>query len=188
MSKPVLQTKPNTTQLGHEISLDRRNARRGISVAGFEILSEPVNLVLHAICEYLLRYLILSHHHSPYAYSGPPYNFSAIEVGPCYISNCLGYAIGIFVGGRLSDHKSRQYQATHDGKTDPFARLCIVWYGASCVPIAWTLYGWLMEAKYYWLVPLVGMFLFSLGLMLVRPLRPIWYMLCPAQEHLLWLT
>jgi multidrug resistance protein len=29
----------------------------------------------------------------PYAYSAPPYNFSAIEIGLCYISSCLGYAL-----------------------------------------------------------------------------------------------
>ncbi|KUL89651.1 hypothetical protein ZTR_00399 [Talaromyces verruculosus] len=103
----------------------------------------------------------------PYAYSGPPYNFSAIEVGLCYISNCLGFAIGTFVGGRLSDHKLRQYQATHDGKSDPSARLSIVWFGAPFVPIGLILYGWLIEAKCYWIFPLAGMFLFSLGLMLV---------------------
>lgn len=103
----------------------------------------------------------------PYAYSGPPYNFSAIEVGLCYISNCLGYAIGTFVGGRLSDHKLRQYQATHDGKTDPLARLSTVWFGAPFVPIGLILYGWLIEAKCYWIFPLAGMFLFSLGLILV---------------------
>jgi MFS family permease len=102
----------------------------------------------------------------PYAYSGPPYNFSAIEVGLCYISNCLGYAIGTFVGGRLSDYKLRQYQATNDGKTDPLVRLSIVWYGVPFMPVGLILYGWLIEAKTYWVIPLVGMFLFSLGLML----------------------
>lgn len=103
----------------------------------------------------------------PYAYSGPPYHFSSIESGLCYISNCLGYAIGTFIGGRLSDYKLRQYQATHDGKTDALARLSIVWCGAPFVPVGLILYGWLIEARCYWVFPLVGMFLFSLGLMLV---------------------
>lgn len=103
----------------------------------------------------------------PYAYSGQPYNFSAIQVGLCYISNCLGYAIGTFVGGRFSDHKLRQYQANDDGKTDPLARLSIIWYGAPFVSIGLIIYGWLIDTKCYWMFPLVGMFLFSLGLMLV---------------------
>ncbi|KAF5979332.1 dityrosine transporter [Fusarium coicis] len=44
----------------------------------------------------------------PYAYAAAPYNFSAIEIGLCYVSNCLGYAIGSVVGGKLSDAKLRQ--------------------------------------------------------------------------------
>jgi hypothetical protein len=83
------------------------------------------------------------------------------------MSNCLGYAIGTFVGGRLSDLKLRQYQATHDGITDPLVRLSIIWYGVPFMPVGLILYGWLIEAKCYWVVPLVGISLFSLGLMLV---------------------
>ncbi|QGA18846.1 hypothetical protein EYB26_006531 [Talaromyces marneffei] len=103
----------------------------------------------------------------PYAYSEPPYNFSSIQVGLCYISSCLGYAIGTFFGGSLSDHKLRQYQVTHNGITNPLVRLTIVWYGAPFMPVGLILYGWLIEAKTHWAAPLVGVFLFSLGLMLI---------------------
>ena len=90
-----------------------------------------------------------------------------MKVELCYISNCLGYTIGTFVGGRFSDHKLRQHQANNDDKTDPSARLSIVWYGAPLVPIGLIIFGWLIETKSYWISPLMGMFLFSLGLMLV---------------------
>lgn len=103
----------------------------------------------------------------PYAYSASPYNFSAIEVGLCYISNCLGYAIGSVVGGQLSDAKLRQYQRTHDGAIDPVVRIHTVWYGVGFVPAGLIIYGWLVEEKTFWLAPLVGAFFFGLGLMLV---------------------
>jgi MFS family permease len=103
----------------------------------------------------------------PYAYMAPPYNFSAIEVGLCYISNCLGYAIGSVVGGRLSDARLRQYQRAHNGATNPIARLRIVWYGVGFVPLGLLLYGWLVEKRVHWVAPLAGAFLFGLGLMLV---------------------
>ncbi|KAJ5373167.1 MFS transporter [Penicillium concentricum] len=103
----------------------------------------------------------------PYAYSAPPYNFSSIEVGLCYISNCLGYAIGSVAGGRLSDAKLREYQATHDGEINPVERLKTVWYGVGFVPVGLLLYGWLVEKQIFWFAPLVGAFLFGLGLMLI---------------------
>jgi multidrug resistance protein len=103
----------------------------------------------------------------PYAYSTPPYNFSSIEVGLCYISNCLGYAIGSVAGGRLSDAKLRKYQQTHDGEINPVVRLRTVWYGVGFVPLGLLLYGWLVERQVFWFAPLVGAFFFGLGLMLV---------------------
>ncbi|KAJ5786788.1 Major facilitator superfamily domain general substrate transporter [Penicillium pulvis] len=103
----------------------------------------------------------------PYAYSAPPYNFSAIEVGLCYLSNCLGYAIGSIFGGKLSDAKLRQYQLTHDGVIHPAERIKTVWYGVGFVPAGLVIYGWLVEKQVFWLAPLVGAFLFGLGLMLV---------------------
>ncbi|KAJ5523817.1 Major facilitator superfamily domain general substrate transporter [Penicillium frequentans] len=103
----------------------------------------------------------------PYAYSAPHYNFSAIEVGLCYLSNCLGYAIGSVVGGKLSDAKLRQYQLTHDGEIHPAERIKTVWYGVGFVPAGLVIYGWLVEKEVFWLAPLVGAFLFGLGLMLV---------------------
>ncbi|KAJ5963781.1 MFS transporter [Penicillium vulpinum] len=103
----------------------------------------------------------------PYAYSAPPYNFSSIEVGLCYISNCLGYAIGSVAGGQLSDAKLRKYQLTHDGEVNPVERLKTVWYGVGFVPVGLLLYGWLVEYQLFWFAPLVGAFLFGLGLMLI---------------------
>ncbi|PCG96279.1 Major facilitator superfamily domain, general substrate transporter [Penicillium occitanis (nom. inval.)] len=103
----------------------------------------------------------------PYAYSAAPYNFSAIEIGLCYISNCLGYAIGSVVGGKLSDAKLRQYQITHGGEIRPVERIKTVWYGVGFVPAGLIIYGWLVEKQVFWVAPLVGAFLFGLGLMLV---------------------
>lgn len=53
----------------------------------------------------------------------PVYNFSTTEIGLCYISNCLGYAIGSVVGGKLSDEKLRHYQLTHGGEFRPVERI-----------------------------------------------------------------
>ncbi|KAG5797304.1 hypothetical protein H9Q69_003687 [Fusarium xylarioides] len=103
----------------------------------------------------------------PYAYAAAPYNFSTIEIGLCYISNCLGYAIGSVVGGKLSDAKLRQYQITHDGAIRPIERIKTVWYGVGFIPAGLIIYGWLIEKKVFWIAPLVGAFLFGLGLMLV---------------------
>ncbi|KAJ6114037.1 hypothetical protein N7523_007354 [Penicillium sp. IBT 18751x] len=103
----------------------------------------------------------------PYAYSAPPYNFSAIEIGLCYISNCLGYAIGSVAGGKLSDAKLRKYQLTHSGDIRPVERIRTVWYGVGFVPAGLIIYGWLVEKQVFWVAPLVGAFLFGLGLMLV---------------------
>ncbi|PYI31882.1 MFS general substrate transporter [Aspergillus indologenus CBS 114.80] len=103
----------------------------------------------------------------PYAYAAKPYDFSPIEIGLCYISNCLGYAIGSLVGGKLSDAQLCRSQAAHGGTIHPIARLRTVWYGVGFVPVGLVVYGWLVERQVFWVAPLVGAFLFGLGLMLV---------------------
>ncbi|KAL4866694.1 hypothetical protein BDV12DRAFT_210330 [Aspergillus spectabilis] len=97
----------------------------------------------------------------PYADMAAPYNFSAIEVGLCY-------AIGSLIGGKLSDSALLQHQKAHPNEPlNPIVRLRSVWYGVGFVPLGLLIYGWLVERKIHWVAPLVGAFLFGLGLMLV---------------------
>ncbi|KAJ4007559.1 hypothetical protein NW752_010223 [Fusarium irregulare] len=103
----------------------------------------------------------------PFAYSAQPYNFSSIEIGLCYISNCAGYAIGSVVGGKLSDARLRQSQLIHNGEIHPVERLKTAWYGVGFVPAGLLVYGWLIDCKAFWITPLIGAFLFGLGFMLV---------------------
>jgi hypothetical protein len=73
----------------------------------------------------------------------------------------------IRVGGKLSDAKLRKYQLTHGGEIRPVERIRTVWYGVGFVPAGLIIYGWLVEKHVFWFAPLVGAFLFGLGLMLV---------------------
>lgn len=67
----------------------------------------------------------------------------------------------------MSDAKLRQYQLTHGGEIRPVERIKTVWYGVGFVPAGLIIYGWLVEKQVFWVAPLVGAFLFGLGLMLV---------------------
>lgn len=103
-----------------------------------------------------------------YEYSRPPYSFSVIIVGLCYIPNSVTYVIASIIGGRWNDLLLRKYAKTHNGDLRPESR--ISWNIVTAIllfPPACLIFGWSLDKGVHWVVPLVGTAIFGFASMLV---------------------
>lgn len=92
------------------------------------------------------------------------YHFKTTIVGLAYLGLGVGYLLGQFVFAKLSDrivkHRAKKYP---DGQLKPEDRLVLATYGGLSVPIAFFWYGWAVEAKVHWIVPIIGPAFMGLG-------------------------
>lgn len=99
-------------------------------------------------------------------YSSPPYGWSSILVGLCYIPNSLGYLISSVSNGYYSDNLIRK-SIEKNGRLIPEDRLSYnIYFASTLLPISLLIFGWCAHFKVFWLCPLIGTFLFGIASML----------------------
>lgn len=102
------------------------------------------------------------------SYSAAPYNFSSVIVGLMYIPNSFTYIIASILGGRWNDRLIRQCAKKNNGEMIPESR--ISWNAVLAVSLyvpACLIFGWCLDKREYWLVPLIGTALFGFSSMLI---------------------
>lgn len=102
------------------------------------------------------------------SYSTAPYNFSSVIVGLMYIPNSFTYIIASILGGRWNDRLLRQCAKKNNGELIPESR--ISWNAVLAVSLyvpACLIFGWCLDKREYWLVPLIGTALFGFASMLI---------------------
>jgi len=93
------------------------------------------------------------------------YNFEAYQAGLCYIAAILGAAVGILLGGPLSDWVADYFTKRNGGIREPEMRLPAMILACIASPLALLLYGFGIQEKMHWIVPTLGLFFSkSLGL------------------------
>lgn len=94
-------------------------------------------------------------------FAAPPYNFSTLVIGLCYIPSSLGYIVGSLIGGRWMDHvmlrsarKANRFDESRKPIVFPEDRMQEnAWLGG-IIPVASLIwYGWSIQYKVFWLVP-----------------------------------
>ena len=94
-------------------------------------------------------------------FSKPPYNFSTIEIGLCYIPNSIGYIIASLFGGKWTDSIMAR-EAKKAKRYDEHGRLVYrpedrmrenAWIAAFLYPAALVWYGWTAQKGVFWVVP-----------------------------------
>ncbi|KIN03475.1 hypothetical protein OIDMADRAFT_39763 [Oidiodendron maius Zn] len=92
------------------------------------------------------------------------YHWSIQISGLSYIGLGLGFLTGQVVFGMLSDRMVILQKTKNNGIFEPEMRLplCIVF--ALFVPVSFFWYGWSVQAKTHWIVPIIGLFPFAFGL------------------------
>lgn len=110
-----------------------------------------------------------------YTFARPPYNFSIIVIGLCYIPNSVGYLLASLLGGRWTDVIMAR-EARRAGRYDPHGKLLYrpedrmrenAWIAAILYPGALIWYGWTAQHGVAWPAPLIANFFFGVGSMLI---------------------
>ena len=86
------------------------------------------------------------------------YNFEAYQAGLCYIAAILGSAVGILLGGPLSDWVADYFTKRNGGIREPEMRLPAMILACIASPLALLLYGFGIQEKMHWIVPTLGLF------------------------------
>ncbi|KAG8165283.1 hypothetical protein KVR01_005558 [Diaporthe batatas] len=92
------------------------------------------------------------------------YNFEAWQVGLCFISACLGSAIGIPAGGKLGDVVADHFTHKNGGIREPEMRLPAILPSLVTTPLALVLYGVGIQNKLHWICPTVGLGLLNFSI------------------------
>lgn len=124
----------------------------------------PLTICFSAYCFFSLYFLNIGIQE---LYSSPPYSYSSLLVGLTYLPNSVGYVISSIGNGYWSDHIIANSIQKH-GKIVPEDRLGMnVYIAIVLFPISLLIFGWTAHAEIFWVVPLVGTFLFGIASMVI---------------------
>lgn len=85
------------------------------------------------------------------------YNFEAWQVGLCFISACLGSAVGIPAGGKFGDIVADYFTNKNGGIREPEMRLPAILPSLITTPLALALYGVGIQKQLHWICPTIGL-------------------------------
>lgn len=96
------------------------------------------------------------------------YGFTAGEAGLTYIGLGVGFITAVLVGIPQIDRLyNRLADRRNGGVGKPEYRIPIANVGAVCVPLGLFMYGWAVERRDFWFVPILGTSFFGLGMILI---------------------
>ncbi|KAL4984101.1 major facilitator superfamily domain-containing protein [Aspergillus falconensis] len=93
------------------------------------------------------------------------YGFSAGLSGLSYLGIGIPQFIGLAIIGMTNDKILLKLAARNGGKFEPEMRLPTTVFWSFFIPMSFFWYGWAADKKVHWIVPILGMAPFGLGLM-----------------------
>lgn len=123
--------------------------------------TQPIVMVIAAYMAYLfgLVYLLISTF--PGVYQGV-YGESVGIAGLNYISLGIGYLVGSQVNAPISSRNYQRLKKQHGvGKAE--FRIPTMFVGSALIPIGLFWYGWSVDAHIHWIMPNIGIVIFSMG-------------------------
>ncbi|KAG8938340.1 hypothetical protein FRC03_007355 [Tulasnella sp. 419] len=93
------------------------------------------------------------------------YGQSSGITGLHYLSLGMGFTLGSQIGARLLDVIYRKLKAQNGGVGNPEMRMPLLAGTSLTLPLGLVLYGWSAEKHWFWLLPDLGGFIFSFGIM-----------------------
>ncbi|KAI5244195.1 MFS multidrug transporter [Aureobasidium subglaciale] len=136
--------------------------KRGLSRPFILIGTQPIVQCLGLYMAYLygLYYLVLGHFSDLWV---EEYHESRGISGLNYISLGLGPIIGAQISALFNDRIYRNLKQKNNGVGRPEFRLPLMFAGSLLVPIGLFWYGWSAQAHTHWIVPNIGVLIYSCG-------------------------
>lgn len=126
------------------------------------LTTQPIVQVIALYMAYLfgLFYLLLSTF--PQVWEGV-YGESVGISGLNYISLGIGFVLGAQVNARVSDRIYRQLKVKRNNTGVPEFRIPAMFVGSLFIPVGLFWYGWSVQARIHWVMPNIGIVIFSIG-------------------------
>lgn len=93
------------------------------------------------------------------------YGFTVGLSGLAYLGIGLGFGVGLFIMAMTNDRMVQRLTAQNGGKFEPEMRMPTMIIFACILPISFFWYGWTADKHVHWIVPIIGMFPFGVGMM-----------------------
>lgn len=93
------------------------------------------------------------------------YSFTVGLSGLAYLGIGIGFFIGLLVTALTNDRIVKTLTAQNKGIFEPEMRLPTMIIFACILPISFFWYGWTVEKRTHWIVPIIGTFPFGVGTM-----------------------
>ncbi|KAJ5907581.1 hypothetical protein N7495_000263 [Penicillium taxi] len=93
------------------------------------------------------------------------YGFSIGLSGLAYLGIGLGFGLGLVLVALTNDQIVSKLTTQNNGKFEPEMRLPTMIVFACILPISFFWYGWSADKHVHWIVPIIGMFPFGVGMM-----------------------
>ncbi|KAM5446838.1 hypothetical protein McanCB49686_007870 [Microsporum canis] len=126
------------------------------------LIQSPIVLILSLYLAVVYSYLYLLLTTFPKIFEDL-YGFNSGEAGLVYLGLGVGFCIGQFSVGPVSDWYIKRQRELH-GSTQPEDRLPPLILGSFLVPIGLFWYGWSANAQSHWIVPIIGTTFLALGM------------------------
>ena len=102
------------------------------------------------------------------------YHFSPSTVGLSYLGVGIGFLVGQTIFARLGDRILKIMTAkSGNGEMKPEYRLPLCCVGGIFVPVGLFWYGWSVQGKVFWIVPIIGTGMIGLGNALIFVSPPL---------------
>jgi MFS family permease len=99
---------------------------------------------------------------------GQQYGFNPSAVGLTYIALGVGMMLSLGIMGTLSDRIIKKKQASGaEVKPEDRIPFILILPGALALPIGLFIYGWTVQYKVHWIVPLIGTSIVGFGLLIL---------------------
>ena len=159
----------NETSIAGQQSSDRHQRQRKARAVGSSLLrplrllsTQPIVQILSLWYAYLygVMYLVISTYPRLWTDS---YNERVSIGGVNYVSLGLGYALGSLICTLLLDRIYLKLKTKNRDKGRPEFRLPLMVPASLLVPVGIFAYGWSAQVRTHWIVPNIGVTIFSVG-------------------------
>lgn len=141
-----------------------RSLKLGLKRPMVLLFRSPIVLVLATYMSLVYSLLYLFFTTIPTVFEDQ-YGFSPGITGLVYIGLGVGFFSGLFIAAMTSDRILMRLAAKNSGKLEPEMRLPLLLFWACVLPISFFWYGWAAQEQVHWIVPIIGMVPFGIGML-----------------------
>ncbi|KAI5299074.1 hypothetical protein KEM56_003545 [Ascosphaera pollenicola] len=149
-------------QVTGEVQTPRQLLSRGLQRPLILLCNSPIMALLSTYIALIYGLMYLFFTTIPTVFR-QDYHFKLGVTGLTYLGLGIGFMIGMAVVAATSDPMLRRLTARNNGVATPEMRLPLMIIFSCILPISFFWYGWTTDKEVFWLVPIIGMVPFSIG-------------------------